>query len=86
MSLKPTAVAGIRAAARLLESAGNWLTSALALYLARPLDQFSTLTCADRRALASVLRRGDVLLSAGNTRFAEFVKRVTQSTWSHVSM
>ena len=86
MSLKRTASGGLGAVARLLESAGNWVMSALALYLARPLDEFSTLTGADRRALASVLRRGDVLLSAGNTRFAEFVKRLTESTWSHVSM
>ena len=28
----------------------------------------------------------DVLLSAGSTRCAELVKRLTQSTWSHVSM
>ena len=40
----------------------------------------------DRQALAAVLRRGDVLLSAGNTRCAELVKRLTRSTWSHVSM
>jgi len=72
--------------ARLLESARNHAMSALALYLARPLDEFATLTTTDRRALAGVLRRGDVLLSAGNTRCAEVVKRLTQSTWSHVSM
>jgi cell wall-associated NlpC family hydrolase len=60
--------------------------SALALYLAKPLDEFSTLTSVERRGLAAVLRRGDVLLSAGNTRCAELVKRLTQSTWSHVSM
>src|SRR4030095_12441388 len=61
-------------------------TSALTLYLAKPLEQFSTLTRADRQALAAVLRPGDVLLSAGNTRCAEVVKRLTQSAWSHVSM
>ena len=71
---------------RLLDSARNRAMSALALYLARPLDEFSTLTSAERGALAAVLRRGDVLLSAGNTRCAELVKRLTQSTWSHVSM
>jgi cell wall-associated NlpC family hydrolase len=60
--------------------------SGLALYLARPLDEFSMLTGADRRALAALLRRGDVLLSAGNSRCAEIVKRLTQSTWSHVSI
>ena len=33
----------------------------------------------------AILDRGDVLLSAGNTRVAELVKRITRSTWSHVS-
>jgi len=37
------------------------------------------------RALGAV-DRGDVLLSDGNTRVAALVKRMTQSTWSHVSM
>jgi hypothetical protein len=60
--------------------------AALTLYLARPQGRFSTLTSADREALGAVLRPGDVLLSAGNTRFAGVVKRLTQSTWSHVSM
>ena len=60
--------------------------NALTRYLARPLDEFSTLTTVDRQALAAVLRCGDVLLCAGNTRCAELVKRLTRSTWSHVSM
>ena len=59
---------------------------ALARYLAKPFDEFSTLTTVDRQALAAVLRCGDVLLCAGNTRCAEVVKRLTRSTWSHVSM
>jgi hypothetical protein len=33
-----------------------------------------------------VLRNGDVLLSEGNTRAAALIKRITGSTWSHVSM
>jgi hypothetical protein len=44
------------------------------------------LTTADQQALATVLRRGDVLLSAGSTRCAELVKRLTRSRWSHASM
>jgi hypothetical protein len=59
--------------------------SALAVYLAKPLGDLS-LTNAHRQSLATVLRRGDVLLSAGNTRCAELVKRLTRSAWSHVSM
>jgi len=37
-------------------------------------------------SLAAVLRRGDVLLSEGNTRVALLIKRLTGSPWSHVSM
>ena len=73
-------------AARILERARSRATSVLALYLARPLEEFPALTSADRQALAAVLRCGDVLLIAGNTRCANLVKRLTQSTWSHVSM
>jgi hypothetical protein len=62
------------------------MINALTRYLARPLDVFSTLTKVDRQALAAVRRCGDVLLCAGNTRCAELVKRLTRSTWSHVSM
>ena len=86
MMLNRKAPDPIGATARLLDKARNRAMTALALYLARPLDEFSTLTAVDRQALARVLRRGDVLLSAGNTRFAEWVKRLTQSAWSHVSM
>jgi hypothetical protein len=86
MILKRVAFGWIGTIRRLLETVRNRAMSALALYLAKPLDEFSTLTSAERSALAAVLRRGDVLLSAGNTRCAEVVKRLTQSTWSHVSM
>jgi hypothetical protein len=55
-------------------------------YLAQPVNTFDTITNSDRHALASVLHRGDVLLSEGNTRAAALVKRVTHSEWSHVSM
>ena len=59
---------------------------AFILYLAQPADTFDTLADSDRRALASLLDCGDVLLSDGNTRCAALVKRVTRSAWSHVSM
>ena len=76
----------IGAISSLLERACAVAMSALARYLARPLGEFSTLTSTDRQAVAAVLRRGDVLLSSGNTRCAALVKRLTQSTWSHVSI
>jgi Permuted papain-like amidase enzyme, YaeF/YiiX, C92 family len=76
----------MKAISRLLEHLCARVINALTHYLARPLDEFSTLTTVDRQALAAVLRFGDVLLCAGNTRCAELVKRLTRSTWSHVSM
>jgi cell wall-associated NlpC family hydrolase len=76
----------IRALSTLLKRAGARWVGALALYLAKPIDEFSMLTTADQAALATVLRPGDVLLSAGSTRCAQLVKCLTQSTWSHVSM
>ena len=76
----------ISALSALLEHARARVIRALTLYLAKPFEEFSTLTTVDRQALGAALRCGDVLLSAGNTRCAELVKRLTRSTWSHVSM
>lgn len=85
--MPPRATPGpVAVISRQLQRARARAMSALALYLAKPVDNLSTLTSADRLTLAAVLRRGDVLLCAGNTRCAEVVKRLTRSTWSHVSM
>jgi len=58
----------------------------LAVFLTQPLKRYSPATSADPACLRAVLRGGDVLLSEGNTRAALLIKRVTGSTWSHVSM
>lgn len=58
----------------------------LAVFLTQPLKGYSPATSADPAFLRAMLREGDVLLSEGNTRAALLVKRVTGSTWSHVSM
>ncbi len=58
----------------------------LALYLTQPIKHYRPATTADPRSLASILDPGDVLLSDCNTRVAALVKRITRSTWSHVSM
>jgi hypothetical protein len=55
-------------------------------YLAEPVKHSSAVVTADAQSLAAILDRGDVLLSNGNTRVAALVKRITRSTWSHVSM
>ena len=62
------------------------LIGALVLYLAKPVKHYSLATPADARSFAGILDPGDVLLSDGNTRVAALVKRITRSTWSHVSM
>jgi hypothetical protein len=61
------------------------VVEALALFLTQPVTGRATLT-RDAQALSAVLRHGDVLLTEGNTRAAVLVKRLTRSTWSHVSM
>src|SRR5258708_36729635 len=62
------------------------LIGALARYLAQPVKRYSPATDADPQSLSAVLHHGDVLLTEGNTRVAALVKRITRSTWSHVSM
>ena len=59
---------------------------ALALYLAQPIRRSGEAVTGNEQWLAAILNPGDVLLSDGNTRVAALVKRVTRSTWSHVSM
>jgi hypothetical protein len=60
--------------------------AALADFLTRPVKRYSPATATDPGSLVAVLRKGDVLLTEGNTRAAALVKRLSQSTWSHVSM
>jgi permuted papain-like amidase YaeF/Yiix C92 family enzyme len=60
--------------------------SALAVFLTQPVKRYSPATTADPESLSAVLRNGDVLLTEGNTRAAALIKRITRSTWSHVSM
>src|SRR5439155_21206228 len=61
------------------------LIGALARYLAQPVKRYSPAADAGPLSL-SVLHHGDVLLTDGNTRVAALVKRITRSTWSHVSI
>lgn len=70
----------------LLLQARRTLVSALIRYLVEPLQHTAPTTAVDPQALASVLDRGDVLLTVGNSRIAALVKRVTRSPWSHVSL
>src|SRR5258706_16253197 len=60
--------------------------AALAVFLTQPVERYSPATTTDPETLSAVLRHGDVLLTEGNTRAAALIKRITRSTWSHVSM
>ena len=60
--------------------------AALTLYLAQPIKHSIASRESDLQSLAAVLKRGDVLLTHGNSRFAVLIKCVTRSPWSHVSM
>jgi hypothetical protein len=62
------------------------LLAALVVFLTKPVKRYSPTTTADPESLSALLRNGDVLLTEGNTRAAALIKRLTRSTWSHVSM
>jgi hypothetical protein len=62
------------------------LITALAAFLAQPVKRYTPALTIEPESLLAVLRNGDVLLTEGNTRAAALIKRITRSTWSHVSM
>ena len=67
---------------RVLELFGR----ALARYLAAPgKGEVRVATC-NPQQLSAVLRRGDVLLVEGTSRFSTTIKYLTQSTWSHAAL
>jgi hypothetical protein len=70
----------------MLTRASSRLLAALTVYLAQPVRRSATDPGVDPRSLAVVLKRGDVLLTQGNTRFAAVINCLTRSPWSHVSM
>src|SRR6266850_1721257 len=71
---------------RLISEMRARVFAALAVFLTQPVERYSPATITDPESLSSVLRNGDVLLTEGNTRAAALIKRITRSTWSHVSM
>src|SRR5258708_1107020 len=62
------------------------LIGEMASNIDQPVRHYSPATNADPQSLSAMLHHGDVLLTEGNTRVAALVKRITRSTWSHVSM
>jgi hypothetical protein len=76
----------VAAGPRLLVRCRDRLAEALLLYLTQPIEHRGAAPNTGSGSLEGILRRGDVLLTEGNTRAAQLVKRVTRSSWSHVSM
>ncbi len=63
----------------------QWLGRRLARYLAQPRP--STHVATSRPGLlAATLRKGDVLLVEGTSRFSAAIRTITQSTWSHAAL
>ncbi|MEX2489613.1 MAG: YiiX/YebB-like N1pC/P60 family cysteine hydrolase [Pseudomonadales bacterium] len=60
----------------------------LARYLSQPGKKSSEISLATSPSelSAATLRKGDVLLVEGNSRFSTAVKYLTQSTWSHAAL
>ncbi len=65
----------------ILEIVGRWL----AQYLSRPRKGGVHVATSRPALLASTLRKGDVLLVEGTSRFSVAIKYLTQSTWSHAA-
>ena len=63
----------------------RWIGSKLARYLAEPRDVAHAMTHHPQR-LAATLRKGDVLLVEGTSRFSSAIRYITQSTWSHAAL
>lgn len=58
----------------------------LARFLSKPRASHSHLPTSPRNRVATALRKGDVLLVEGNTRFSTAIKYLSQSTWSHAAL
>ncbi len=63
----------------------RWIGRKLALYLSEPRPSVHVSTSYPE-LLAATLRRGDVLLIEGTSRFASAIRYITQSTWSHAAL
>src|ERR1700745_4315573 len=61
-------------------------TSFLLVYLTQPARQAAGSRAVDTQLVPHNLRRGDVLLTSGNTRAARLVRGVTGSPWAHVCL
>jgi hypothetical protein len=58
----------------------------LARFLAKPRPSRTHVPTSPREVIAATLRKGDVLLVDGTSRFSSAIKYLTQSTWSHAAL
>lgn len=65
-----------------LERIGRWL----ARYLSQPRKAGDPVATFRPELLTSTLKKGDVLLVEGTSRFSVAIKFLTQSTWSHATL
>lgn len=64
----------------------QYLGRRIARFLAKPRERNSRIPTSPWNLLAATLRRGDVVLVEGSSRFSSAIKYLTQSTWSHAAL
>lgn len=58
----------------------------LAAYLSNPIKENIRMSTCDPECLEATIRKGDILLVEGVSRFSSAIKYITQSTWSHATL
>ncbi len=64
----------------------RWIVEQIVEFLTTPLPHYERYFWNDLEALRRNVRKGDVLLVAGDTRVSEIIKYLTQSSWSHTAL
>ncbi len=67
-------------------SVKKWLGQHLANYLSQQRHGTPSIALCQPDSLGTTLRKGDVLLVEGNTRFSLAIQYLTQSNWSHSAL
>jgi len=70
----------------ILSSVREVLGRRLATYLSKPIKENFHMSTCDPECLAATIRKGDILLVEGVSRFSTAIKYITQSTWSHATL